>query len=310
MRKTALIAFLGLLVFAASSQQRPVMSTYMFNGLALNPAYAGSLNIFSASFLHRKQWINVEGAPTSNIFSMNTSLHGKQLGAGLLATRDVIGVHQESALYISGAYKIRTNAGILAMGLSGGFDNRRSNFNELNILREDDELLTGVPTRFTPNFGAGIYFANPVMYAGISVPYILENKLFNIDDENTISGTVTEARESRYYYATGGLIFDISPNVKLSPSALIRYQEKSRIGWDLNAMVIFDGIAYAGVSYRSGDALVFLTQLILNENFRLGYAYDTTVNALNESSRGTHEINLNYRIKLNLSKDPQCPVYF
>lgn len=297
-----------LIVSCAVAQQRQVMSTYMFNGLSLNPAYAGSLNILSASFIHRKQWINVEGAPRSNILSVHSSFYGNQIGLGLQVSEDVIGVHKETAAYFSGAYKIKTSAGILAMGLSGGFDNRRSNFEELNLLREDDELLSGTPTRFTPNFGTGIYFANPRMYAGISVPYILENSLYEVQAED---GTTTEGKESRYYYATGGVIFDINQNVKFSPSALFRYQEQSRVGWDLNATIIFDGIAYAGVSYRSGDALVFLTQLILNENFRIGYAYDATVNALAHHSRGTHEIMLNYRVKLrNYKKDPQCPVYF
>ncbi|MBC6400115.1 MAG: type IX secretion system membrane protein PorP/SprF [Ekhidna sp.] len=306
MRKIFIAAIFFTFSVIGFAQQRPVISTYMFNGLALNPAYAGSLNIFSASFIHRKQWINVEGAPASNIFSANTSLYGNQLGLGILLSRDDIGVHQESAFYLSGAYKIRTGGGILAMGLSGGFDNRKSDFNQLNILNEDDQLLTGTPTQFTPNFGTGLYFANPVMYAGISVPYILENTLYDVSAE----GTVSEAKESRYYYATGGFIFSINQNVKFSPSTLIRYQDNSRIGWDLNGTLIFDGIAYAGISYRSGDALIFLTQLILNENFRIGYAYDTTVNPLNDASRGTHEILLNYRIKINLTRDPQCPVYF
>ena len=306
MKKLVFTAALLVCSICCFGQQRPVMSTYMYNGLVLNPAYAGSLNIFSASFIHRKQWINVEGAPTSNIFSANTSLYANQLGVGIQVGQDVIGVHKESSLYLSGAYKIRTGGGILAMGLSGGFDNRRSDFNELNILNAEDQLLTGTPSRFTPNFGAGLYFANPIMYAGVSVPYILENTLYDID----VEGTVSEAKESRYYYATGGLIFDLNQNIKFSPSTLIRYQEDNKIGWDLNATLIFDGIAYAGVSYRRGDALIFLTQLILNENFRLGYAYDTTVSALDEASRGTHEILLNYRIKINLTRDPQCPVYF
>ena len=297
-----------LIVSCAIAQQRQVMSTYMFNGLAINPAYAGSLNILSAAFIHRKQWINVDGAPRSNILSVHSSFYGNQIGLGLQVSEDVIGVHKETAAYLSGAYKIKTGVGILAMGLSGGFDNRRSNFEELNLLREDDELLSGTPTRFTPNFGTGIYFANPRMYAGISVPYILENSLYEVQAED---GTTTEGKESRYYYATGGVVFDLNQNVKFSPSALFRYQEQSRVGWDLNATIIFDGIAYAGVSYRSGDAIVFLTQLILNENFRIGYAYDATVNALAHHSRGTHEIMLNYRVKLrNYKKDPQCPVYF
>lgn len=307
MKKSLAAIVLIMMVSCAFAQQRPVMSTYMFNGLALNPAYAGSLNILSASFLHRKQWINVDGAPVSNIVSVHSSFYGNQIGLGLQASQDVIGVHKESALYFSGAYKIKTSAGILAMGLSGGFDNRRSDFTQLNILNQEDELLTGTPTRFTPNFGTGIYFANPRMYVGISVPYILENSLYQVQAD----GTTSDAKESRYYYATGGIVFDINQSVKFSPSALIRHQEQSRLGWDLNATIIFDGIAYAGVSYRSGDALVFLTQLILNENFRIGYAYDATVNALNNHSRGTHEIMLNYRVKLkNYKKDPQCPVYF
>lgn len=308
MKKPLVVLLMLILVSCAFAQQRPVMSTYMFNGLSINPAYAGSLNILSASFLHRKQWINVDGAPRSNILAVHSSFYGNQIGLGLQASEDVIGVHKESAIYVSGAYKIKTSAGILAMGLSGGFDNRRSDFNELNILNKEDQLLTGTPTRFTPNFGTGIYFANPRMYAGISVPYILENDLYQVQAED---GTTSEGKESRYYYATGGIVLDINPNVKFSPSALIRYQEQSRLGWDLNATIIFDGIAYAGVSYRSGDALVFLTQLILNENFRVGYAYDATVNALHHNSRGTHEIMLNYRVKLrNYKKDPQCPVYF
>lgn len=307
MKKSLVVIVFILTLGTGFAQQRPVMSTYMFNGLALNPAYAGSLNILSASFLHRKQWINVDGAPTSNIFAVHSSFYGNQIGLGLQASQDVIGVHKESAVYVSGAYKIKTSAGILAMGLSGGFDNRRSEFDQLNILNQEDELLTGTPTRFTPNFGTGIYFANPKMYVGLSVPYIIENSLFQVQAD----GTTSEARESRYYYFTGGVVLDINQNIKFSPSTLIRYQEQSRVGWDLNATIIFDGIAYAGVSYRSGDALVFLTQLILNENFRLGYAYDATVNALNNHSRGTHEIMLNYRVKLrNYRKDPQCPVYF
>ena len=88
MRKQIVSILLVTVSLASFGQQRPVMSTYMFNGLALNPAYAGSLNIFSASFVHRKQWINVEGVPTSNIFTANTSLHVNQLGIGIQSTRD------------------------------------------------------------------------------------------------------------------------------------------------------------------------------------------------------------------------------
>lgn len=305
MRRVAfLICFISLSI-TSIAQQRPVTSTYMFNGLAINPAYAGSLNLFVGTFIHRKQWINVAEAPTSQILTIHNSFLSNQIGGGLMITKDKLGVHEETAVYGSYAYKIKTSAGILALGLSGGFDNRRADFDQLNILNTDDPLLTGSQSQFNPNFGTGIYFANPKLFVGVSVPYILENSLYQVEN------TITEAKESRYYYGTAGVILDINRNMKLAPSVLIRAQEQNRFGWDLNATVIFDEIAYAGISYRNGDAIVFLTQMILNENFRVGYSYDATVSKLANYSRGSHEIMLIYRRKFkNYKKDPGCPVYF
>ena len=60
------------------------------------------------------------------------------------------------------------------MGLQGGFNQRTTDYEKLNLL-STDPLMQGAPTRFSPNFGTGIYLANPVYYIGASVPYILEN---------------------------------------------------------------------------------------------------------------------------------------
>ncbi len=288
-----------------NGQQRPVTSTYMFNGLALNPAYAGSLNVFSAIVTNRDQWINVAGAPVFQSLTAHNSFVSNRVGVGLTVTRDQVGVHEDMGLYGSYAYKIRTGAGILSAGLQAGFNNRQSNFTETDVFDPTDPLYTNL-SKFSPNFGAGLYFANAQMYVGFSVPYILSNKVYEIETDVPV-----ESRESRYYYLTGGVIFDMSSLIKLSPSFLVRYQENVPIGWDFNATVIFENIAYAGVSYRSGDAVVFLSQFILNENIRVGYAYDAITSPLTSYTKGTHEIMINYRIKLKSNKkDPQCPVYF
>ncbi|MCP4461013.1 MAG: type IX secretion system membrane protein PorP/SprF [Cytophagales bacterium] len=294
-----------MLGLGLQAQQRPVTSTYMFNGLTLNPAYAGSLNVFSAIFTNRDQWINVEGAPLLQSLTVHNSFLSNRIGVGLAFTRDKLGVHEDNGLYGSYAYKIRTKAGILSMGLQAGFNNRQSNFLDTDVFDPTDPLYANLST-FSPNFGAGLYFANPKMYFGASIPYILTNKVFEIETD-----VPTESRESRYYYFTGGVVFDMSALVKLSPSFLVRYQENIPFGWDLNATVIFENIAYVGVSYRSGDAIVFITQFIVNENFRVGYAYDAITSPLTQYTKGSHEIMINYRIKLkNHKKDPQCPVYF
>ena len=303
--KVIVFSFVLLVVDGTVAQQRPVTSTYMFNGLSLNPAYAGSLNIFSAIVTNRDQWINVEGAPVFQSLTVHNSFISNRIGVGLAVTRDQVGVHEDMGVYGSYAYKIRTGGGILSMGLQGGFNNRKSNFTEANAFDPSDPLFANI-SKFSPNFGAGLYFANPKMYAGFSVPYILTNRVFEIEAD-----VPTDSRESRFYYFTAGVVFDASSLIKLSPGVLVRYQENVPVGWDLNATVIFEDIAYVGASYRSGDAVVFIAQFILNENFRVGYAYDAITSPLTQYTKGSHEIMINYRIKLkNHKKDPECPVYF
>ena len=296
------------LVLSVSGQQRGITSTYQYNPLPLNPAYAGSLNILSVVGVHRKQWINVEGAPQFSTLSAHTSLMSNRIGVGFYLANDQIGVTDDFSFYGSYAYKIRTSLGILALGVSGGFNNRKSNFSKLNLLDTNDPLLSGRVSRFVPNFGTGVYFANPVFYAGFSVPYILENKTLELAE---IATSNEESRETRNYYFTSGIIFPLAPNIKISPAILLRGQEDSRFEWDISTNIIFDEIAYVGVNVRNSADITIMGQVILNENFRIGYAYDATVSALSNNSAGSHEILVNYRIKLrNFKNDPQCPVYF
>tara|TARA_B100001250_G_scaffold412507_1_gene443902 strand:+ start:803 stop:1732 length:930 start_codon:yes stop_codon:yes gene_type:complete len=309
MKKFFIISILIGMTSMASAQLRPLTSTYPFNGLLINPAYAGSLNVLSVIAVHRKQWVNIEGAPEFQALTAHSSFNSNRVGVGLQATRDVIGSTETMSMYGSYAYKIKTGFGILAMGLQGGFDSRTADYTKLTIFDPEDPLLTGVNNRTTPNFGTGLYFANPFMYAGFSVPYILENKTLVIDESDL--GLQANSRESRYYYITGGVIFPINDLLKLSPSILLRAQESNRFAYDFTGMVIFDKIAYVGLSYRNSKEITFIGQVILNENFRVGYAYDANASEITTETSGSHEILLNYRIKLrNYKKDPECPVYF
>ncbi len=317
-KNTVIIGIITLVaITAATAQQRAITSTYMFNGAVINPAYAGSLNLLSVTAVHRDQWVNIDGAPKFQVLSAHTSLMSNRIGVGLVASKDQVGVHEDVGLYGQYAYKIRTDLGILSMGLQGGFNSRTSNFSVLTLLDNADPALIGQQTNFSPNFGVGLYFANQDWFMGVSVPYLLENKLHtDVPDVQDVVVDIRDAsfiqsRESRYYYATAGGVIHLNEKIKLNPSVLVRYQEQAPISFDINANVIFDEIAYAGLNVRRGGDITFIAQLILNENFRVGYAYDAITNDLNDYSAGSHEILLNYRIKLrNYKKDPQCPVYF
>lgn len=277
----------------------------MYNGLALNPAYAGSLNTFSAILTNRNQWVNVEGAPEFQLLTANMALHDNQIGVGLNVSRDAVGVHQTYSVYPSFAYKIRMSKWILAMGLQGGFDYRTSDFTRLNVVDGDDPYLSSAINRFDPNFGAGLYLHNRDYFIGFSVPYILTPGVYQNE------GLETNGSAGRHYYTTAGMVKDISRNLKLNPSVLVRKQEGTPWAFDLNVNLIISEIVYAGLSYRYQDSYAVMTQLVLNENFRIGYAYDIPISDLNEFTKGSHEIFINYRRRLKLNKkDGLCPVYF
>ena len=45
------------------AQHTPLTSQYLFNGLVINPAYAGSRDALTGNLTHRQQWVGFEGAP-------------------------------------------------------------------------------------------------------------------------------------------------------------------------------------------------------------------------------------------------------
>ena len=305
------ILLICLLVLAGEygiAQQKTVLSQYMFNGQVLNPAYSGVHEKLSATALYRNQWVNLEGAPTIQTFTMNTGFKRNKTGVGFMISNDKLGIHRDLSVYFSYSYKVQFKNGALSMGLQGGFNHLRSDFTKLNLKNPGGPILTGVRGKYNPNFGAGLFYYSDIAYVGISVPYLISNKIIEESE-----GIFSEARENRNYYVTVGRAFHLNKNVIWKPSVLIRYQEEAPLGYDINTNFIFHELVTLGASYRSGDAFLWLFELQLNDKFRFGYAYDMTTSQLNQFSNGTHELMLNYRIDISRGvrgKFIPCPDIF
>ena len=305
--KNWLFKYLILLTLAipAFGQQQPSTDLYMFEGLALNPAYAGTQVQISATLIHRDQWVNFPGAPKTQFFSSHSSFMRNKIGVGLMVTRDRIGIHEDLSAYGSFAFKILSKKGNLSMGLQAGVNSISSDFTMLNIKDQTDILLQGKVTTLNPNFGAGLYYYNAKSYLGFSVPYILNSDIVAIE------GVLSEARRYRYYYLYGGTTMDVNKDVKFKPAALIRFQEGSPLSFDLNGSFVLYETVGVGVSYRWDDSLITLFEVKLHESLHLGYAYEITLSEIGQYSNGTHEIMINWRYKIPLvHKGLDCPSYF
>lgn len=289
------------------AQQKPVVSQYMFNGLVLNPAYAGTNGYFSATGMLRNQWVNLDGAPRVSTLAIHSNVKNKNIGLGLVVTNDKIGVHDDLGAYLSYAYHLKLPVGKLSMGLQAGFNNLTSSFNELTLSTASDPILNDQISRFKINFGTGLYYFTENFYAGLSIPYIIKNRSFKQLD------VMREIEESRYYYFTIGKVFSISENLKFKPSGLLRIEEGMPVAYDVSANLFIDDAVNLGVSYREGDSMIGMFEIQLNDFLRFGYAYDWIISELSNYTQGTHEIMVNYRLNLFAPKHHRMcpgPAYF
>lgn len=293
-------------VSLCDAQQRPVQSLYMFDLSLINPAYAGGDVQVSATAIHRNQWVNLDGAPKTTTLSAHSSFFRNVIGAGFIVANDQIGVHNDMNFYGMFSYKLRLARNhYLSTGLQGGFNNLITDYNQVSKKSTNDPNLNGYYSSFKANLGLGFHYTHRKFYAGLSVPYIINNEVINLENVDT------RVRQKRYYYLMAGNTFIVSPVVKIKPSLLLRMQEGSAFSLDLNASVFLHDVVGLGLSVRNGEGLVTMFELKLSDNFHFGYAYDITTSELGKYSNGSHEFMLNYRFKIpKIHQGIPCPTYF
>lgn len=144
--KMALLALLlagpALLPKQAKAQQDPQFTQYMFNLLALNPAYAGSADRVSIKALSRHQWVGFEGAPTTQTLTVHSPFLVQSLGLGGTVMRDEHGPVTQYGLIVDLSYRIFLgNNQKLAFGIKGGLNLFQGKFADLHPLEANDQVF-------------------------------------------------------------------------------------------------------------------------------------------------------------------------
>jgi type IX secretion system PorP/SprF family membrane protein len=283
-----------------NAQHFPIYSQYMMNGMAINPAYAGSREVVSLLFSQRWQWVGFDGAPTTTGISAHMPTKSKTVAFGLQVLDERIGVTNNLSVFGNYAYRVRMGTGRLSLGLKAGVEVLKENLNMITLPQKDDPTFTEAkPTSYLPNFGFGAYYYNDKFFAGLSVPSLLSYR-----ESSTGSGFSPYNNVQNYnFLLTGGVIFKINDNVKVKPSTLLRFHANSPLQYDLNCNVILfkDDLLWVGTSYRSKEAFVGLFEFQVNTQLRVGYSYDYTLGPLSKYSSGSHEIVLRYELRYKIN---------
>lgn len=297
MKKTLLIAIVLLSVLQSFSQQDAQYSLYMFNPIGVNPGYAGSREVLSAVLIHRSQWIGLEGAPTTQAFSLNMPLRNKKMGIGLQFANDKIGPNTSQLIKGTYAYRLKLGNGRLALGLSGGVFNYHYDWSKIEYKQQDDAIPTYASESFMiPTFDFGLYYNTHTFYLGLSVENINEAQ-YNLISTDSVA---SNAKKNAHIYATVGKAFVMNANLVLKTSALVRLTNSGG-SVDLNVGLLLKNRIYFGTSIRQ-NAFILLTEINLTKKLRMGVAYDIGTSDLAKSSSGSFEIFLGYDLKLFKSK--------
>ena len=309
MKKIIILIFIAFTAYSSNAQQDAMFTHYMYNTLAVNPAYAGSRDALTITGLHRSQWVGFDGAPTTQTLTLHTPILNQNTGLGLSFINDKIGPTNTTSFYADFSYKIKlTKKANLAFGLKGGLNMMTHNLTDLSLdTQNDPAFINDVQSKLLPNFGFGMYYFTERFYAGVSIPKLLENNF----DLNSTSGTTNLASEKRHYFLIAGSVFDLNEEIKFKPTAFVKLTNGAPIEGDITGSFIFNDKFWLGAMFRTGDAVGILAGINITHQFSLGYSFDWSyANTTFRYNGGSHEIMLRYDFIYKAEEKIRSPRYF
>jgi type IX secretion system PorP/SprF family membrane protein len=297
------VLFTCVCMTLAHAQHTPLTTQYLFNGLTINPAYAGARDALTANLMHRQQWVGFAGAPVTQTMSVHAPLDKSKLGLGLLLYSDGMGVSRETGVFGNVAYRMKLPHGRLGLGLGVGATMVRGAWNEV-ALQDQSDVVFAAPTRsaLRPNFSTGAFYYNKRAFIGLSAPFLLTHRVRWTSDGYSMS----EVQGDLEPMLTAGRVFDLNKDLKLKPSFLARYRTATGAQADLTATAIYKERISLGASYRTNDAVIAMLEVQPTPQWRIGYAYDMGLNSLRAHHLGSHEIFLQYELGFRIrARDPR-----
>jgi type IX secretion system PorP/SprF family membrane protein len=296
----------------ASAQQVPMYSQYVMNGFLVNPSFAGRDGYTTVNLTVREQWVGMAGAPSTYALSGQTRLLKNSYISKSTSVRKKMVKPTKGGKVGLGGYIFSDNNGIMKrtggqaayayhipMGTSGGYPNDLAfglamtaynySINTDGLVYDKDDPLMNSYDRsvFITDFNFGASFTTSKYYAGFAMTNLLRGSLIFADTSST------KRNELGHFFLTGGMKFPLNGDFVLEPSAFIKSSDMlfKSVQMDLTARVFYKDDYWAGISYRTNDAIIMLLGLKY-DRFYFAYAFDFTLTDIRSQSMGTHELTL------------------
>lgn len=292
------MALMGLSTSMAFAQQDAEFTQYMQNLLYYTPAYAGVDGVTKASVLYRSQWLGYQssfddgGAPTSQIFSMNTPIYKIHSGAGFYLLNDKLGPQNNFQAQGSFAHHFAVRDAKLSIGVRLGLYAQTLNYDVYRAIQPDDPLLvdkSGKESQVRPDLAAGVFYRKQKYYVGIGVDHLLKSQFdFGTSQSNALQPHLSVVAG---YYA------DINFDLQIQPTILIR-SDFNEYSVEAGAIAVLRNTMWGGLSFRQSEAAILLLgyNMLKDKSLKLGYALDYIVKDRQAKEATSHEIMLSYEL--------------
>jgi len=293
--KKIIVMFLFFTV-VCSAQQDAQYTQYMYNTMAINPAYAGSRGALSIFGLYRTQWVGLDGAPETSTFAINTPLNNSNLGLGVSLVNDKIGPTNENTLSADLSYSVPTSETFkLSFGIKATANLFNLDVNKLNPENQGDPQFQNLNNRITPNIGAGVYWHSDKAYLGLSIPNFIETNRFNDDDTAIFKDKIN-------YYLMAGYVFDLDYYIKFKPALLTKMVQGAPLQVDVSGNFMFNDKFVIGLAYRWSASVSAMAGFQITDGLYVGYGYDHETTNLRRYNSGSHEVFLRFEFLNNYNR--------
>jgi type IX secretion system PorP/SprF family membrane protein len=268
--------------------QDPIFFNNQQNRLFVNPAYAGTVESFSAAMNYRNQWPQLSGSYQTFTTEINQYL-GKGNGVSILFTYDnAAKTLFKNELNLGYGKTISFNENHhLSLGVQAGFFTKKLNWDNLTFgdqidprrgfVYQSNDIPRGGSV-FGLDFNAGLLYYTKFFFLGTSVKHLTQ------PNESVLGGV---ARLPMLYSAQiGGKI--ILNDLTVLPS-ISAYQQGT-----FGPSIVYNlAYRYKGfqldMGYWSGNGLTFGVG-VNYDKFSLGYTFGMSNSSLLSSSISTHEV--------------------
>jgi type IX secretion system PorP/SprF family membrane protein len=285
------------------AQQDPMYGQYIFNNAIINPAQAGVQELNQVGILSRRQWLGIDGAPTTNSIFVNARLP-KNLGIAGGIYNDRIGPVRDLTMQADIASHVQINDD---WTFSGGLRLMASNLSvNLSALQTtqigDPNFNNDFRTGTYLNAGLGLLFYSDKFFVGGSVPRLFAREISD--------GNSTITRYQGHFFLYGGASLKVNEDFTFTPSLLFKRVSNAPIQYDLNLVLDYKDVLDFGPMIRANDAIGFLVGYKINSQIYAGYMYEYPLNDMKLATMQTHELSLRMLWQSSQKKRVKSPRYF